>query len=471
MFAFDRDRISFTGALRFCGPDLKRLGGMLPDPEASNLVFNSPVLRTAEGGYRMIYLAENLAGEATGRHGLGYAESADGLVWTPRGELCFAGIPPEAVIRHTSVLPPSPEDPAWKLFGWAFDFKRGCIRYVCFEGEDGIRWRCLNFDRPGLVHPVDVLAGGKAGFEGLIARAVNSPAAQPCSREEMFRRRSSLSNDATATYRLPGGGFEVYSVWLADNPVGGPNYTPADNCAVAFRVIQRRVSADGMVWSPPEIVVPPDPEGPPQLQYYYLNGVTRADSRRFGMLGRYQCDRQIIEPELAVSRDGCCWERPYKQPWLRLEDEGEGAGLIHTSHHFVDEGDSWRLYYSVSRFFHNNRQLANPLPRRRGIYTVEVGKGRLLGISGSGIIETKPFIFTDREATLDADIRGTMRFELLDINGSPLPGRGLADSIPATGNSTRHELRWRDSEKNWICCDMASLRIEVDNGTFYRLSV
>ena len=470
MLAFDTAKILHSGALRFCGPDLKRLGDLMPEPEISNSVFGSPVFRDVGGCWRMYYLAEGIDGKTAAVHAARYAESADGIAWEFRSALTFEGVPAEAQVRHLSVLEPCAEDPEWKLFAWVFCFEAGFTRYVCFSSEDGVRFRCLNFDRPCLLHPVDSAAGGKAGFEGLIPRAVNSPdRVGGLSFEELLRRRRLLSNDSTVVYRLPGGGFELYSVWLTENPADGPNHTPIDNAPTIFRMIQRRSSADGIVWTTPEIVIPNDPDGPFQLQYYYLN-MTRFGSWRLGMLGRYPCDRQIIEPELVLSRDGRSWERPWKQPWIRLEDEGERAGLIHTGHHFVDCGESWRVYYSVSRYPHNNRQMGNPFPRRRGIYAAEVGKGRLLGLSGSGIVETRPFLFSDGSMRIDANVRGSLRFELLDLNGRPLPGRTLADSLPVSGDSDRLEPRWKNADGERICCDVLSLRIEVEDGTFYRLS-
>ncbi len=471
MIAFDSAKVRFSGSLSCCGPDLRRLGDVTPEPGAANSVFGSPVFRDVEGKWRMYYIAENPTGENEPGQVARYAESDDGIHWRYREKLVFEGLSDGAVIRHISILRPSADDPEWKLFGWVFDFDRGFVRYVCCGSGDGIRWKCRNFDRPCLVHPVDVGAGGKAGSQGLVPRSVNSPdAIRNLSAEEMVRRRRLLSNDATSTYRLPEGGFETFSVWLAENPAGGPNRTEFDNAPKFFRLIQRRTSRDGIEWSLPELVIPFDAEGPYQLQYYYLNGVTRSGSWRLGMLGRYPCDRQVIEPELIVSRDGRYWERPWKQPFLRLEDEGEGAGLIHTAHHLVDCTDVWRVYYSVSYYLHNNRFLEHPLPRRREIRAAEIPKGRLLGVSGTGVVEAGPFLFTDGAAAIDADIRGNLRCELADLNGNALPGRSFAESIPVAGNSTTHQLRWNNSRADRIACEMLTLRIRMEDGIFYRLT-
>lgn len=432
MFAFDRYSISFSDGLRFSGPRYRRLGEMLVLKERSSLIFNSPVLY-ADGCWRLYYLEEILTGENKGRITPCYAESMDGLQWQPMKELSFKGISDEAYIGHYSILPPIAKDSSWRLFGWIFDTSRKLIRFACFDGYDGIHWNCRNFSNPGLLHPSD----GEA------------------------RNSKYFANDVTAVYRLPGNGFELYGVWLAGNPKGGVRFAAADNHCGNFRIIQRRVSSDGINWSEPELLLTPNSDDPPQIQNYYLN-ITHLENFQVGMVGRYDTVRQVIEPELIISRDGIAWERPCPYSWLRLDDEGEDAGLIHTGQQMVDLGDRFRLYYSVSRFRHNNRQLGDQVPRHRGIYAVEVSKGRMLGLSGSGVITTRPFLFSEDIISINADIQGILHCELLDLNGNL-----FSEAMPVTGDSERHKPHWNKIPSD---TETVSMRMKLEQGTFYRLN-
>lgn len=475
IFFFDDAKIVSRKGMYFSGPDMKKQGKVFAGEETYYTVFCCSVLTPAETGsnWRMYYLDESNSGQQNRRIITRYAESSDGNSWDRNpadrdGKLSFNGLPPEAECRLASVIPPTNGD-SWRLFGWVFA-PGGCIRFLTFSSDDGVEWNCLNFDNPCLLHPNDLEAGGERGFDGLTPGFEFVKGDKTASMSELYAKRRLLSNDATAVYRLPDGRFEMYSIWLADNPVNGKNYCAYDNAPTICRVIQKRYSDDGIRWSDPQVNITPDAEDPDMMQFYYL-AVTRYRNWTLGLLGDYPCEKQIIEPEFVISRDqGNNWQRPFRsQPWIKAEGEDSGAFLIHPARTMVDAGDHWKIFYNSSYFRHNNFMQEKPQPRKRDLKLAKIPKKRLMGLSGSGIIETAPLFLKGGDLFLDANITGSVRYELLDINGNPMAGCTANDCLELRGDSTRHTLKWETGKHRELVWRIASIRFHVDRGTMFFL--
>ena len=79
------------------------------------------------------------------------------------------------------------------------------------------------------------------------------------------------SNDATYVYANPdGSGYEMLTVWLLPNDAESGRRVPHDNAPMVLRTIHRRTSADGLIWSDPELIVVPDEHDPFDMQFYYM---------------------------------------------------------------------------------------------------------------------------------------------------------------------------------------------------------
>ncbi|PYV11929.1 MAG: hypothetical protein DMG07_18125 [Acidobacteria bacterium] len=45
--------------------------------------------------------------------------------------------------------------------------------------------------------------------------------------------------------------------------------------------------------------------------------------------------------------------------------------------------------------------------------------------------------------TVNADVRGELRVELLDAAGHPIPGYGAAECTPVRSDALAHRVRWK----------------------------
>lgn len=70
-----------------------------------------------------------------------------------------------------------------------------------------------------------------------------------------------------------------------------------------------------------------------------------------------------------------------------------------------------------------------------------------------------PFVATPA-LTLGACVTGNLRAELCNAFGEPLPGFRFSDSIPVTGDSISHSLRWKGGSSADYEFDAVSLRLE-----------
>ena len=82
-------------------------------------------------------------------------------------------------------------------------------------------------------------------------------------------------------------------------------------------------------------------------------------------------------------------------------------------------------------------------------------------------MRTVPFILSAPRLLLDAAVAGSLRAELCNSFGRPLEGLTFADSVPVTGDTQRHELRWKTSTVADYQYDAVSLRMEWTRGVVY----
>ena len=65
-------------------------------------------------------------------------------------------------------------------------------------------------------------------------------------------------------------------------------------------------------------------------------------------------------------------------------------------------------------------------------------------VNQAGVLHTKRMYWANRELRINAEARGgTIRAELRDHRGKPVPGFALADSDPFSGNKLSHRMSWK----------------------------
>ena len=165
-------------------------------------------------------------------------------------------------------------------------------------------------------------------------------------------------------------------------------------------------------------------------------------------LGRGWDDARI-EPHLIYSPDGIAWKRlPVREPFIPCGPAGSfEAGTIYSAgDRPVIVGDEvWFYYFGVS-YTHGNAEPVHSLENYSGIGLAKLPRDRYVGwLAGTatGTLLTKPLVFSGKEMHLNLDAsRGEVRVALLDAEGKPLPGWGLEDCTPISGDHLDHTAKW-----------------------------
>jgi hypothetical protein len=431
-----------------------------------------------QGGYRLYYSEIGEYPYATENYRLAVAESPDGLTWTPipvgeDGFLHPAGLPTDSgLVQPQVMLLP---DGRWRMYCWWHGHSQHRVPFLAADSADGLNWEFVNLDDPPLLHPSDLNVGQSRWAAGLTQSLPYEGTEGERTLDWLEAKRRRTNDAVYAYYRPEAGRFEIYSVWLAPNDEGSGHFTPHDNAPQIRRVLQRRVSVDGLHWSDPELIVIPDEHDPPGLQFYHL-AVQPVGDWQIGLLGYYHCWDQTMDLEMCFSRDGRHWQRPLRGPCLPRGTVADyDYFAIYPTNCLLDRGDHWLLLYDGINYKHN-RQLPEGVTERIDmLMAARWPKGRLAGLTTTGptwgSLEFK--CIPGAEAiTVNADIQGELKAELRDIYGRALAGYRLQDCVPATGDSSAHVLRWAEGQTTEAYrYDAVRLYLSVHEGVVYGVDV
>ncbi|MEW6355051.1 MAG: hypothetical protein AB1696_01890 [Planctomycetota bacterium] len=485
-FYDDQDALCRDGLHLHSVPVKKR--GVVFDAEGppdldSVMSFAGTVMTLDDGRFRMYYSTRQ-QDRRTMR--IAVAESSDGLSWQRPmlGQMQWEGrdtnhIRVEGLYENANIIQPAvartPEG-KWLMYCWIHGHDQGYMRYIISESKDGIRWKLTDLNRPAIYHPADLEVGQAGWAAGLTAANPNSKF-QDKRTVEWIEAKRLRSNDATYVYYNDVENvFEMYSVWLMPTWPETHRYTPHDNAPQVIRTIHRRTSEDGMQWSAPELLITPDEHDPLDMEFYYLS-VHRGPEWRIGFLGHYRCWDQTMDVELCFSRDSRRWLRPLRGGWIPRDPLPEkGCMSAYATSDVIEVGDEQIMLYTAGNEKHN-RQLPPGVEKAwRGVMAASWPTGRFAGLATSantiGSLTLKPFIPARAEVCVDADINGWLKAELRDPYGIPLAGHELHNSIPATGDSRQHVLRWQEGKTTApYRYDAVSLRLEISDGALYSILI
>ncbi len=441
-------------------------------PDCIITIFPSSVISLPEGGYRMYYSAHSLKEPLMK---IGIAHSDDGYKWSQEKNYTKVnGLPDNAMIIQPNVL--VLPGGTWRMYFWLHG---GKIRFVCAESSNGIDWKIINLDTPCLYHPNDeevrACLGEKngSGIQHLVNYELGeSSKAGSKTNPETSKIKKLLSNDATTVYYNSRESiFEMFSVWLLDNPKGGKSYVAHDNAPGILRVIHRRISSDGLNWSDPELVVVPDNNDPDDLQFYYM-ACEYLENWRIGFLGHYRCYDQTMDVELCMSRDGRKWSRPFRTAWIPRGEEIEADSMaIYSAANLMNKDDESIFYYTGYNCAHNAFLQGKPV--HSAIMAATFEKDRFAGLESNreAFIRTEPLIISKTEIIINANIEGTLGAQLSTVSGKAIPGYEYCDSIELKGNSIKHKLAWKGKNLEALQYMGVVLELCVNNGIVYSINI
>jgi hypothetical protein len=440
------------------------------------------VYRDPAGRYQLWYqaFAGDSSRDRTRRCTVCYAESADGIHFTKPnlGLFDYNGLKDTAIVLVANggtsdrygvsvVVDPRDGDPSRRYKMAYFDFTRDHgVEYpglnVAFS-PDGIHWT---------KHPEGPLSRAAYGSHGdpvPLADETNRPWAIPLS----------MADALDALYDPARDVFAIYGKMWIDGPDGGMHWKHA---------MGRIESNDFLHWSRPQLVLAPDDLDPPSVEFhtspvFYYNGIYFSPLQ---ILDR-ATHGGVVDIELATSRDGLSWQRPFRRPfWLARTAGGQfDSGAIFLCAQPIVLEDEIRFYYGA---YSQGATGSDDLKLTTGIGLATLPRDRFAGLQpvprsdqptlkapleGVGQVTLKPIDLTGvRSLELNADAAdGEVRAEILDAAGRRVRGFSREDALAFTGDSLRHALDWQGRSITNLPSGSYMLRLHLHNATAYALTV
>lgn len=258
-------------------------------------------------------------------------------------------------------------------------------------------------------------------------------------------------------------------------------------------------SQDLVHWSEPRVVLHPDTQDGPGVEFYampvhYFNGVF------YGYLWIYETDDEDpvaykmagrIQSELVYSYDGLSWNRT-RQPVISPQDyEGDLFGTVCVEPYNTilnREGNQFLTVATLSRMGHGDGLYASrganhlPLAFRQGDPDIcrrvicSLKPGRYCGleaVGNSARLHTKNFLLSRKNPELSINVAcpcGEMRVQLLDTRNHPVPGFTFEDCVPFRGNELAWKPLWQKRRLEEAAGKLFNLEIELHNGCIFGIT-
>ena len=223
------------------------------------------------------------------------------------------------------------------------------------------------------------------------------------------------------------------------------------------RHISRSESPDFLNWSPPELLLAPDLDDEPAIEFYGMPVFMR-HGWYFGMLEYWDSARDIIEVHLALSRDGRQWLRPLpRRPFIAASESWNRAWSTCANSAPLEMGDDLVFYFGGRNVAHGwSTAVQHGVI---GYATLTLDRFCALEGSASGQFTTRPIRWPGGNLLINADTResltshpghcdGELRVEVLDAGAHLLPEWGgdnaaiFHGNTHCRGNVSSGEIRW-----------------------------
>ena len=272
------------------------------------------------------------------------------------------------------------------------------------------------------------------------------------------------------------GGYTLYQkVGEVMHPGG---LIPHDCFPWGRRVMARRTSPDGSVWSDPEVVIQPDWLDPHDQQFMEL-APAKVSGGYLGLLTCYNVREHTIDWQFAGSADGRIWSRPSRQPTLPVSPLGDyGGGMLWSTRKLVEHDGRLYMYFSGTEGLHGDTSFGTG-PNMYSFYASicraswEVDRYWAV-VSGPGGPEeaaftTHPQAVGGKRLLLNAAtstvMEGELTAELIDGDGNPLPGFTRDDYVPWHGDSKDQQARWSGGDT--APRDDVAIRFSIQRSRLY----
>jgi hypothetical protein len=174
----------------------------------------------------------------------------------------------------------------------------------------------------------------------------------------------------------------------------------------------------------------------------------------------------VSDAVLMSSRDGLNFER-WEEAFIRPAAEPEvwtdrnnypAWGIIQTA------PDELSVYWT-EHYRHPTMRLRRGTIRTDGFVSVNAG-------GEQGEILTRPLVFTGDRLVVNyaTDAVGWLRFEVCEVDGTPIDGFSMVDSEMLFGNEIEHTVAWRsEADLSALAGQPVRLRVRLENADLYSL--
>ena len=250
------------------------------------------------------------------------------------------------------------------------------------------------------------------------------------------------------------------------------------------REILQSESDDFLKWESRGVIMSADTDDPPQDQQFYNMEWMPYGNVYFGFISVYHTLPSMktkitpgvdwmdtVDVQLAFSRDGRSWNRAGGRDVFMPLGNRPGAfdhKMLFTMQHPIMVGDEIWIYYvgfsgrhgAPSRKELQGGAVGLARLRKDGFVSIDAGEGtlttRLLKISGDRLV-----------INADASL-GSIKVEILDQDGEPLPGFGLKDARSVIGDQLRHLIQWSGgSDLGYLKGKKIAFKFHIDRSKLF----
>jgi len=105
----------------------------------------------------------------------------------------------------------------------------------------------------------------------------------------------------------------------------------------------------------------------------------------------------------------------------------------------------------------------------------KIKKDRFISLetSGKGELLTKTLVcYGSKQLTVNCEVKGQLKVEILDENGKPISGFTAEDWLPISGDQLAAKVTWKNMKDFWsIRGKKIKLRFLMDNGKLFSFKV
>lgn len=282
-----------------------------------------------------------------------------------------------------------------------------------------------------------------------------NPAAPPQARYKAISRGRPLGQKGLYVYQSPDA---IHWSLIKNEPVITEGYFDSQNLAFwdphtqkyidfhrtftgGVRDIMTCTSEDFVNWTKPVLLKYPGAEH----QHLYTNAIRSYDRAPHLLIGfptRYLPKDSQVEPVFMSSRDGLTFKR-YETPVVPRDAPEDRQG--NRSNYMVNGLVKIPSEPGRMSVFATEAYYVGPDTRVRRFSYRRDGFVALADSEEGGELLTKPFSFTGDQLELNFRTKatGSVKIELQNTAGEPIPGYTLNDSVPLSGDSLEEIVQWK----------------------------